>query len=95
MGQGRKRHTLKRRAVVLVTGEAAAAVGLGLMLTEPPGKSVLRSIMGHIHSLQLVLKGEKLTGACPAQLFKQQDDVWLRFRAAITQHAHTGAAGES
>lgn len=57
--------------------EAAAAVGLGLMCTEPLGKSVLRSIVGQIHSLQLVLKGEELTGACLAQLFKQQDNVWL------------------
>lgn len=69
------RDTQKLRAVVLVPGEAAAAAGLGLMYPELLGKSVLRSITGQFHSLQLVLKGEELTGACLAQLFKQQDDV--------------------
>lgn len=76
-GKSCVRHALKLRAVVLVTGETAAAVGLGLMYTEPLGKSVLRSIMGQFHSLQLVLKGEELTGARLAQLFKQHDDMWL------------------
>lgn len=33
--------------------------------------------MAQIFSLQLVLEGEELRGACLAQLFQQQDNVWL------------------
>lgn len=75
-GKSCVRHTLKLRAVVLVT-ETAAAVGLDLMHTEPLGKSVLRIIMGQFHSLQPILKGEELTGPCLAQLLEQQEDAWL------------------
>lgn len=46
--------------------------------------------MAQIFSLQLVLEGEELRGACLAQLFQQQDNVWLP--SALTSHSYTGAA---
>lgn len=40
-------------------------------------------------------KGEELTGACLAQLSQQQDNMWLQFRAALTQQLTQGQQGRA